>query len=177
MYFLVPDANPLVMAFTTNVANWVILVILLFLLWNKVAPPMFRQREEGVNRALEEARRAKEEGQKFFEEQSKRIANAEKEAAHILEEAKAIAAAMQEDIREQTKKDTADTLRKIEQAIAGERNMAINQLRSQAATAAVRLAEATLKSAVTGTHQKRLMTQFVDQLEALDTDITNGRNK
>lgn len=176
MYFLVPDANPLVTAFTTNVANWVILVIALVFLWIKVAPPMFRQREESIQRQIDEAKRAQEEGQKFFEEQNKRIANAEKEAERILEEAKKIAAAMQEDIREQTKKETADALRKIEQAIHGERSMAINQLRSQAATAAVRLAEATLKSAVTDTHQKRLMTQFVDQLDTIDSDITNGKN-
>lgn len=176
MYFLLAEANPLVEAFTTNVANWILLVILLVILWIKVAPPMFRQREESVQRAIEEANRAREEGQRFFQEQSARIANAEKEAEQILEEARKIAATMQADIREQTKKETADIAQKIEQSVTAQRNMAITQLRSQAATAAVRLAEASLPGAITGSAKQRLLTQFVEQIDTVNTGKTNGRN-
>ncbi len=175
MYFLFAEANPLVEAFTTNVANWILLVILLVILWMKMAPPMFKTREESVNRAIGEANKAREDGQKFLQEQSARIANAEKEAEQILEEARKIAATMQADIREQTKKETAEIARKIEQSVDAQRNMAITQLRSQAATAAVRLAEASLPGAITDSAKKRLLTQFVEQLDTVKTG-TNGRN-
>lgn len=177
MYFLFAEQNPLMMAFETNVANWIILVIALVFLWMKMVPPMFRQREEAIQRLMDEATRTREEGTRFFEEQNKRIANAEKEAEKILEEAKKIATSMQADIREQSKKEAEDTVRKIEQAIAAERTMAITELRAQAATAAVQLAELSLKGAITRSAEERLMSQFVEQLDTVETETANGHGR
>lgn len=177
MYFLFAESNSIMAPFENNVINWIVLVVLLTIMMVKLTPGIFKQREESVQRALDEATRAKEEGRRFFEEQNARIANAEKEAETILEDAKKIAASMQEEIREQTKKETADIARKIEQSIAAERTMAITELRSQAATAAVRLAEAALPGAITASAQKRLMNQFVEDLDSIKTaGPTNGRN-
>ena len=163
----VEHGNALFELFDNNVINWLLLVALLAWLASKQLPSLLAARKEGIETGLKEAAQARAEGAAFLEAQQAKIANAEKEAEMILVEAKQMAEQMRAQAEEQTKKELADFAAKVEQQIAGERQMAITQLRAAAAKAAVRLAEATLPAHITDATRDRLMSQFFQQLEEI----------
>ena len=153
--------------FRNNLANWIVLVILVGVLWTKFMPKTFGDRRRKIQTALDEATNARDEGTKFLASQKQRIDNAEREADQILVEAKEVAERMKLDIAEQTKKDAIDLQRKIEQQIQTHRQMVITELRSQAATVAVRIAEASLPGAITPNVKQGLQERFINQLDQI----------
>jgi F-type H+-transporting ATPase subunit b len=167
MLFLatVEQSNSLFALFENNLINWLLLIVLLFWLGNKYLPGAFRSRQNSIETMLREASQARAEGIAFLEAQQKKIANAEKEAEKILVDARHMAEQMRTQLEEQTRRELDDLRLKVEQQIAGERQVAITQLRAAAASAAVALTEATLASHVTAQTRQRLISQFVEQLE------------
>ena len=153
--------------FENNLYNWIVLSAGLAFLWFKFMPGIFSDRERRINEALNRAAIAREEGRKLLEEQRIRINNAEREADQILVDAKRVAEDMRMQIGEQAKKEAADLQKKVEQQITTHRQMVITELRAQAATVAVRLAEASLPGAITPNVKKGLQERFVTQLESL----------
>jgi F-type H+-transporting ATPase subunit b len=153
--------------FENNFLNFIVLFIALGVLWSKVMPGIFQGRKHRIDSAIAEAGRAKEEGNAFLNTQKARIANAEKEADQILVEAKETAEAMKRDIADSTRKDIENLHIKIDQQIATHRQMVITELRSQAATLAVRLAEASLPGAITPAVKQGLQERFINQLDSI----------
>lgn len=152
--------------FENNLINWIILMFLLIYGWARITPGIFAARKERIDAALKEAEQAKLEGQEFLKKQEAIIANAEEETKKILEEAKQAAATMAADIKKQAAAEEKSLKERIEQQIKAEQQQAITEMRSRAATVAVRLAEASLPGAITDSSKARLHNQFVDQLES-----------
>jgi F-type H+-transporting ATPase subunit b len=153
--------------FQNNLVNWLILVGVVSFMWMKFMPGVFGSRRQKIQTAIDDAQRAKKEGGAFLAEQRERIANAEKEAERILIEARQVAEQIKQQTSEKTKTDVEALEKKLDQQIATHRQMVITELRSQAATAAVRLAEASLPGAITPTVKKGLQERFVTQLDQL----------
>lgn len=169
MFILATEGNVILHLFESNLLNWILLVVLLAYLWIKATPALFQSRQDKIASILEEAAKAKNEAEKFLDDQTRRIENAEQESQKILVEAKRVAEEMKQQIAEQTNQEVRDFERKISQAITAETQMAITELRSQAATVAVRLAETTLPGAMTASAKDRMLAEFVDQLETVGT--------
>jgi F-type H+-transporting ATPase subunit b len=168
LYFATEHASSFsLLDFNNNLVNWVILVVVLVYLWNKLMPAVFAERKNKIEIAIEEATLARKEGQEFLQTQQKRIANAEAEAKSILVEAKKVAEQMKVQLTEQTKTEVKELEAKITQQIANERQLAVTELRSQAAIAAVHLAEAALPGAITTSAKNKLLDQFIEQLETV----------
>lgn len=155
--------------FGNNVINWVLLLVFLGWLWARVTPSIFASRKERIENSLGEAEAAKKEAQSFLTQQEQRIANAEKEAEQILVDARKVADEMRTQIATETKTEAENIRKRIEQQVIAERQQAITEMRSQAATVAVRLAEATLPGALTETSRKRLLGEFIEQVETIGT--------
>ncbi len=152
--------------FKYNLINWLILLGLLAWAWNKYTPSMFQSRKERIETALAEAAAAKEKGEAFFREQQAKVANVEQESQRMLEEAKQLAAQLEQQMREQTVKEVADLQRKIESQIASERQLAITELRSAAARASIKLTEQILPTLMTAEAKSKLLSQFMEQLDS-----------
>lgn len=152
--------------FENNLINWLLLVVLLCILMAKIMPGIFQSRKESIESALSEASLAKQAGLAFLAEQESRVSNLEKEADGILVEAKQMAERMKQEMEAQTMKDMADLRTRIEHEMANERQLAISQLRTATAKAAIVLTEKSLPSAITDSAKARLMSQFLQQLEA-----------
>lgn len=152
--------------FENNLINWLLLVGFLIYLWSKVTPGMFAARKEAIENALSEAEKAHKEGQEFLNQQKARIENAEHESEKILEDARKVAAEMKAEIAVQTENDAKALRERITQQIEAEKQQAFTEMKSRAATVAVRLAEATLPGAITSSAKSRLHAQFIDQLES-----------
>ncbi|MBY0357125.1 MAG: hypothetical protein K2W82_03915 [Candidatus Obscuribacterales bacterium] len=167
MFIFAAETGGLFGIFENNLINWLLLVAILIYMWMRITPGLFASRKSRIEQTLAEAAEARKEGQAFLEEQRKKIENAEHEAESILVEAKRVASEMKQQIAEETRKESADLQERITHQIEGERRLAITELRSQAATAAVRLAEATLPGAMTDSARSRLLNEFVEQLNTV----------
>jgi F-type H+-transporting ATPase subunit b len=153
--------------FENNVINWLILVAGLVYLWNKNVPAMFKSREDNIQTAIKDAALAKKQGQDLLEEQKKRTANADAERAQILTDAKHLAAQLKEQLEAQAKEDAAYLLKKIDQQISNERQLAVTQLRQAAAAASIKLTEQILPSLLDEQSKAKLLTQFMEQLDSM----------
>jgi F-type H+-transporting ATPase subunit b len=165
--FLFDSFQTLFDLFENNIINWIGLVILLVYLWRKTMPQVFAARKERIESALRDAATARQEGQDFLVQQEQRLLNAKGEAEQILAEARAVAESMKAQIAEQTKADAQELSRKLEQEIVAQKQIALTELRSQAASAAIKLAESILPAAMTPSAKARLLSQFIEQLETV----------
>lgn len=154
----------------SNVLNWLILVGAIVWFAQKNLPTMFASREQSIQESLDAAATARQEAQKFLQDQKERVANAEKEASQILSEAKQVAEQMKAQIQEQTKKDLADLENKFEGAIENERRVLVTEMRAAAAKAAVELSEAYLAGAVNQEVKGKLLNQFMEQLDTVNSN-------
>jgi len=122
--------------------------------------------ESCIETAIADAAAAKAEGEAFLQKQQAAVANIEQDSARIIAEAKQVATEMQAQMDQQTQKDTADLLKKIEAQIAGERQLAITELRAAAARASIKLTEQVLPSLMTADAKSKLLSQFMEQLDS-----------
>jgi F-type H+-transporting ATPase subunit b len=175
MYFLLATTaheaaaeggNPVFQLFENNLINWIVLIVVIVYFAAKALPGVLAQRRSTIDAALQEARQARVEGEAFLTEQQQRIANAERESDTILVEAKQIAETMRADMDAATKKELADLETRMEQEITNQRQMAIMQMRTTAAKAAIALSEAALPHAMNDKVKGKLLNDFIEQLEA-----------
>lgn len=152
--------------FENNLINWLLLVVGIIFLWQKYTPPMFAGRKQNIETSLKDAALAKEQGEQFLKEQEEKVANAEKEFAGILAEAKKLAAELKTQLEQQTTKDIADLRHKLDNQIANERLVAVSEMRSAAARAAIKLTEQSLPSLMNDSVKSKLLNQFMEQLDS-----------
>lgn len=162
-----PGLMDVVLDFKSNVINWVILICLLIYGINKLVPPMLKKREESINNELNSAAKIKAESDAFFAEQKQNLENAQKESDKIVDEAKAVAQQLKTEILNQTTREVADLQNKLESAIANERQMIVTEVRTAAVEAAVQLSQQYLEKNVTESDNKRLLSQFMQELDSL----------
>jgi F0F1-type ATP synthase, subunit b len=151
-----------------NVINWLLLIALIIYGWNKLVPPMLAARAKSIDDALASAEEAKEAAARLLREQEEALENASKKADLILEEAKATAANLKVDIERQTVAEIAAIEKKFDAAIENQRQLVITEMRTAAAKAAVQLAKTHLETNVKEADRKRLLTEFMQQLDTME---------
>ncbi|MBS2003241.1 MAG: hypothetical protein U0103_16290 [Candidatus Obscuribacterales bacterium] len=152
--------------FENNVINWLVLVVLLIILWNKVTPAMFAKREESITTALREASEARAQAEALLKEQEAKVANVEQEVAKKKTDAQALAEELRVQRQKQTEKDLADLTLKLQNQISTERAVAVTELRGVAAKAAIHLTEQALPSMMNDSIRGKLLNQFMEQLDS-----------
>jgi F-type H+-transporting ATPase subunit b len=95
------------------------------------------------------------------------LENAQKESDKIVDEAKTVAQQMKAEILNQTTREVADLHRKLESALANERQMIITEVRTAAVEAAIQLSQGYLEKNVSESDNKRLLSQFMQELDSL----------
>ena len=153
--------------FKSNVINWLVLVGFLVYAINKMVPPMLAQRERSINEQIKSAEEARNEAQSFLKEQETKIEHAQKEADKIVDEAKVVGEQLKTEIEQQTTREVADLKKKLESAIDNERQMIVTEVRSAAVEAAVKLSKEYLEKNVSEADNKRLLSQFMQELDTL----------
>ncbi|MDZ4832560.1 MAG: hypothetical protein SGJ27_02040 [Candidatus Melainabacteria bacterium] len=162
-----PGLMDVVLDFKSNVINWIFLVGFLIYGINKLVPPMLEKRERAINEQMESAARVKAESDAFFAEQQRNLENAQKESDKIVDEAKTVAQQLKAEILSQTTREVADLHRKLESSLANERQMIITEVRTAAVEAAVKLSQSYLEKNVSESDNKRLLSQFMQELDSL----------
>ena len=153
--------------FKSNVINWLLLVGFLIYGWNKLVPNMMAQRARTIEDSISSAKKAKTESEQFLLDQKQKIADMEKQSAKIVAEAKTVGQQLKAEIEARTKREIADMERKFEAAIANERQVIISEVRTAAVKAAIQLSRSYLENNVSPEDNKRLLTQFMQELDSL----------
>ena len=162
------EANGVNAMFENNVINWLVLIGFVIWIMSKNLPPMLKAREDNINLAISQAKEAREMAHNLLQKQESSVANAQAEEEAILSEARSLAEQMKVQIAEQTQKDNAEMNHKFAQAIQGERQLLVNELRQATIKAAVQLTEAQLQSQTNHEVKGQLLNQFMEQLETLN---------
>jgi len=155
------------LSFLFKVINFLILMAIFIKVLKKPLGNFLRNRQSKVRQALEDAEKARQEAGRRMQEYERRLAHideeideihrtlkeeGEREKARIIQEAERMA----EEIKAQARATTEQEIR-----------VAQRVLREEVADLAVQLAEEILKKSMSKSDQKKLVEEYVDQMETL----------
>lgn len=163
-----PDLISTLLTPANNVINWLLLVALIIYGWNKLVPPMLAARAKSIDEALASAAEAKKEAVAFEQKQGEQVENLQRDLAKMKEENAVVAEQMKAEIERQTVAEIAALEKKFDAAIENQRQLIINEMRTAAAKAAVQLAKTHLETNVKDADKKRLLTEFMQQLDTME---------
>jgi F-type H+-transporting ATPase subunit b len=148
-----------------DIANFVILVIVLGYLIKKSVPPLFRKQSDEIQAALAEAAKVKHEAAAFAAGIEMRLANLQREIENLRETAHAEMSAEGERIRQETAHHLDRIREQSSQEIALMTRGAKDELRKYAAGLAVRLAQERIRSRMNPALQDKLVSGFLADLD------------
>ena len=161
------EQNPILPAVNELIWGTIAFLILVFLMYRTVWPQVdkaFRDRRANIEGKLEQAERDREEAEGLLEQYRRRLRDAEDETLRILEEARANAERVRRDLMAKAEADAGRELDRARQAIRGERDQAIRQLRNEVGTLAVELATRVVGDSLDRERQLRLVDEYIDEL-------------
>lgn len=123
----------------------------------KLIGGLLDKRASAITTELEEAKRLREEAQALLASYKAKTADVEKEAARILDNAKAEAARMAEDSREQLKVQIERRAKQAQEKIAQAETQALTEIRGLAADAAAAAAEKLIAARLDESHSSALI--------------------
>jgi F-type H+-transporting ATPase subunit b len=123
------------------------------------------ERRERIRQSLEEADKAREEARKLLEEHRALIAGARSDAEQILTEARRIADAQRERMREEVEADRQRRLEDTRRQIEAETQRALAQIRAEVADLTLIAAEKVTGKALDQADQRRLIEEAISELD------------
>jgi len=159
--------NPILPAWNELIWGTIAFLILLFIMYRTVFPSVNKalaDRRANIEGKLEQAEREREEADQLLEQYRRRLRDAGDETQRILEEARANAERVRRDLLAKAEADAGRELDRARQAIRGERDQAIRQLRNEVGTLAVELATRVVGDSLDRDRQLRLVDEYIDEL-------------
>ena len=150
---------------------WTIIIFLtvLFVLWRFAFGPILaavNAREEGINKALEDARTRQEEAEKLLEEHKQQLADARRQAQEIVAEGREAGSRLQKEIEGKAREEGDAILTRAKAEIEREKDAAVDVLRRESVDLALAAASKLLDQKLDGDQDRKLVMDFVDGLSA-----------
>ena len=123
------------------------------------------ERRQRIRESIDEADRAREEARKLVEEHRKLIGQAKSEAEGILADARNVADAQRQRVKEEVEADRERRLEDTRRQIEAETQRALQQIRSEVADLALVAAEKVTSGALDGQSHRRLIDEAVRDLD------------
>jgi F-type H+-transporting ATPase subunit b len=161
------EPNPILPAANELIWGTIAFFILLFVMYRTVWPSVdkaFKDRRANIEGKLEQAEKDREEAEQLLEQYRRRLREAEDETQRILEEARTNAERVRRELLAKADADAGRELDRARQAIRGERDQAIRQLRNEVGTLAVELATRVVGDSLDRDRQLRLVDEYIDEL-------------
>lgn len=153
------------------IAELVGFVIILFVLWKYVLPVvanMVKNRQEQVQRQVDEAEEATRKLQDAQGRFDNAIQQAEVEAARIRDDARADATRIREELKAQAEAEVDRMLQRGRDQLAAQRDQAVRGLRSEVGGASMELAERVVRQSLTDDDARTAsVDSFLSQIESL----------
>lgn len=161
--FLLPNA--------TFIAELIAFLIILFVLWRYVVPPMqrvMRERQEMVRRQIKESQLASERLEAAEARYRDALAEARTEAARIRDDARADGQRIIDEMRERAQQEADRIRQRGEEQLAQQRDQAVRQLRAEVGQLAVTLAGRIVGESMEDEARRRgTVDRFLDELDAM----------
>lgn len=164
--FLVPNG--------TLIAELVIFLLILGVVWRYVVPPVKRamnDRQEMVRKQIEESEQTRKRLDEAEAKYKDALSEARTEAAKIREGARADAQRIKEELRAQADQEVARIRERGEEQLVTQRDQAVRQLRSEVGRLAVTLAGRLVGEAVADdATRSSTVDRFLDELDGMSSD-------
>jgi F-type H+-transporting ATPase subunit b len=161
--FLVPNA--------TLIAELLAFAVILWVLYKYIVPPVqkaMRDRQELIQRQIEESRQAHAELEKAEAEYQRALTEARAEAAKIRDSARADADRLREELRTQAQEEADRIRERSAEQLATQRQQVVNQLRAEIGRLAVTLAGRIVgESLEDDARRTRTVDRFLSELEQM----------
>jgi F-type H+-transporting ATPase subunit b len=174
---MVVATNPLIQV-TPGLMIWTIVCFLvtLFVLKKYAFAPIQKtidERRERILQSIEEADKARDEAHRMLEEHRSLIASARTDAEEILTEARRVADAQRDRVKEETEADRQRRLEDTRRQIEAETRRALEQIRREVADLTVIATAKVTRGALDETAHRKLIE---DAISDLDFSALEGRN-
>ena len=154
----------------TSLIFWEIItfLILLFLLWRYVYPPIRDQilrRQSEIDRAIDEAQKTRAEARELLAEYRRQIEEARGEGRQILEAARKQAEAQRERAKREAREEGERIIQRAREEIARERDAALREVRREVADMVIMTSERIIGQELDRDGHERLISDALDTLE------------
>jgi F-type H+-transporting ATPase subunit b len=125
---------------------------------------LLEERRAKIVGQLEEAERTRREAEELQATYRRQLASARDEANRIIEEARRTADELRRDLQATAQRDAEAIVARAQDAVAGERERAFQELRTQVASLAVTLAGIVVSRELDASTHQRLIDDYIDQV-------------
>lgn len=163
-------AKPALLQFDPGAAIWsiVVFVLLLVLLRATAWKPILRvlnEREQMIQKSIDEARHEREEAEKLLKQYQEQLEQARREATAIVEEGRRDAQETGRRIHEEARQQAEETLERARRDIELARDSAIKDLYDQTAELAVQVAGGILQREISPDDHRKLVTDSIERMK------------
>ncbi len=156
------EVNPGVIIWTV-VTFIALLLVLKKFAWKPILS-VLDQRETAIKESLEKAQTAKEEAQKVLIQNQVNLAKAEEESKQIINQSRAYAEKLKEQIIQDSKKEAKKIIEEAGAEIDRKKEAAFDELKSQVAEIAVQAAEKIIRENLDKDAQKKLVNKYISEI-------------
>lgn len=155
----------------TSLIFWEVItfLLLLFLLYRFVYPVIrdqIVQRQQQIERAIDEAENTRKEARELLAEYRRQIEEARGEGRRILEDARKQAEAQRERTKREAREEGDRIIQRAREEIGRERESALREVRREVADMVIQASEQVIGRSVDQDEHERLISQALDDLEA-----------
>ncbi len=164
----------------TSLIFWEIItfLILLFLLWRYVYPPIRDQilrRQSEIDRAIDEAQKTRSEARELLAEYRRQIEEARGEGRQILEGARKQGEAQRERAKREAREEGERIIQRAREEIERERDAALREVRREVADMVILTSERVIGQELDRDGHERLISDALDTLEGQVATPGDGR--
>jgi len=155
----------------------IVFIALTIVLWKFVLKPVnniISKRQSEIMKSIDGADRQREEAQKYLEEQKKQLEEAKREARKIIEEGKAAARSIGDEIEQKTHEKSRAMIDSAVAEIRIERERAINEIKNKIVEIAFAAAEKMIAKSLSGEDHKKLINESLEEVGKIDWQIRKG---
>ena len=159
--------NPILPSTNELIVGIIAFAVLFFVLWRAALPranQALKERTENIEGKLEHAERERQKAEELLRRYQQRLDSAEQEAQRIIDEARGNAERLRKDLMNKAEQEAERVINQGRQAIQGERDRAVRELRTEVGTLAVELATRVVGDSLDRERQLRLIDQYIEQL-------------
>jgi F-type H+-transporting ATPase subunit b len=161
------NTNPILPATNELIVGIVAFAILFAILWRVALPranQILSERTENIEGKLKQAEQERQQAEELLREYRERLASAEDEAQRIIDESRANAERLRRDLMDKAEQEANRVIEQGREAIRGERDRAVRELRTEVGSLAVELATRVVGDSLDRDRQLRLIDQYIEQL-------------
>jgi F-type H+-transporting ATPase subunit b len=159
--------NPILPATNELIVGIFAFAVLFVLLWRVALPratQALEERTRNIEGKLEHAERERQQAEELLRRYRERLASADQESQRIIEAARVNAERLRKDLMNKAEQEAERVVNQGRQAIRGERDRAVRELRTEVGRLAIELATRVIGDSLDRDRQLRLIDQYIEQL-------------